>query len=354
MKKIIIPFVLLVCLLSFVSADWDYFQESRGVYVVIGSQYYFNDRGLGIYAGYLTNYADEYVDWFEDDPSTTADDPTINFYESNYFTYGQDSSDNGFIPYTIHSCYLKCNIDNPSPDHIEYMPLLRDSEGFDYVSDPYTYSDQYWGDYRCFYDESLAGEEIVGEYGCFLTPNYHYGSTSDVQSIDTMISNMGFSDDQIFNMCSGGSVCVEISSQDTLCSSPDTDWGVAYSFCSNVIIDSYQFNFTFNGDGNKLGSGGSLTDPTETYTGGSGSDIGGEPQEENKDKLYTYEDIESQEKKKNIILTDMILIMEIVFSVVLLIFYIFELAIIIYVFTSWIPAIIRSPIEILKRFGGLK
>ena len=224
------------------------------------------------------------------------------------------------LPYKLISCYVVCDNNNVAFDYFWSFDI--DETDNILTSD----TTRFQSAYDCYYNSYYEGTNVTQEFGCGVIRN-----PNDLDYLDPCQIGVTSNNCNYFR-------------------------GDSTYYC----IDSYEVtlyigysNGTSSGTGNTSIGGYDLNTTTDHSTGGIGDDNdAGEQDNQGLQKQSKYEDLKSDVKKKNKVFDTMNNIMYVIFSLILIGFYIIELVAVIYVFTSWIPDIMFSAVTILKKFKG--
>ena len=366
MKKTIIFLMLLISLSPLCYAYWGFWEQERGVLIQLPNFEYYQDAGITFSFTYILYNSSMWLDEFYYDYSLTEYSNAVSYLVNTPYTYGRSETDGTSLPeywelpYTIYSCFMYCDADKSSPDYMHYMTHYGDL--------PYTTDTFYNTHYQCNYGDSYYGTNVTARIGCVLVMNEHYegygGWYRSLMGYDENITDFiygaGFTDGNVRNMCETSTGC--------FCTLPggcengygiycddtgSTQWGTEYMTCSNVIVESFDVTFQINNEGERLSEGTASVGNTSYEGATAGTDLGGEPDGDQLNKIVVYNDLADDVRKSNIAIMSMIYIMELVFSIVLMFFYLIELALTIYVFTIWIPGVLHAVVDIFRRIGGV-
>ncbi len=312
MKKIIIYVLLMMLSISLINAiSCDYglpYSINKGVYYDLKDTNFHIHEPVDSVFGYNLWADTKYYD-------------TSSIIDFREYEFGDPSGGLMYVieddlPFYIAYCDLMCDTDSGYMDYWITFDFDEDSQYFD--TDRWRFEQAF----RCTYGDEYLGQTVKQRVGCTLVPNTNYaGITGAVDPYCQL--NIPY-DNCYVNQDSGQRQC----------------------------YDYWEISFTIEGDGNMSNNitQGDINQDNTTISPEDGD--GTIPDKEGITKQLIYEDLEDDIRKKNIFLNSMIWIMEVVFSFILIIFYLFELAITLYVFTVWIPSIARSIVKLLRKFGG--
>jgi len=311
------------------------FSQERGFgFQIVDGTY---PQSLGVKSNfrfYLHDYTNSMID-FENSYNNN-----VEFYDidSTYYTYPVDT----YLPYTLFSCSIYCDSSRNSDGYLSvFIPDL-----ISHYQDPYTSTTYYEENINCKYDEWLTGKNVTQSVKCFLVPNAIY--TEGIYSL-----NYGAYD---FDVIKDDYNSLDNENYFNYCGSPI--WGNNIDVCSNILEFKYSVKFIVRPEGTAFDNTIypiSVEDSPDFNDSSSDfiddSDIDTDLDGDNTGKLSSYNDLASVVRKKNITLWNLIFIEELIFSLILILFYIFELAVTIFVFTSWIPGIFKAIVNIIRKFG---
>ena len=387
--------------------DWGQCLGSRGSFFSINDNFYFEGSDLSFTFAYDTlNAFSTFYSFYKKTKDGVAGDYLYDMETRDYLwgLYGEtDCKDYlRLAPYTIKDCWVDCEGDGIRDFYKDY------SDDSPYPK-PHTNRLKHDGLYTCDY-ENAEGEHTV-EYGCRLVPNIDYSPVTTGYLSNYMTSYMDdgslisnpsfatlfFSRDKVEEHCviSSGSSCWEAefwtcgectdeeytdcqedginpNSQPylcpccfmevvTRCAEGDTaggltsvDWG-DFPICNNVIVDSRTFSFSVGEDGKITGnSGGSEDNPDVPFDeGDEGGTQQGTKDDDEIEKQASYQYTIEMTNQQTVVVKNIVFLAVMVFSIILMGFYLFELGITIFVFTSWIPGVFMAIINLFKKMGGM-
>lgn len=281
----------------------------------------------------------------------------------NNYTFGECEYKIDEYPFYIYSYGIKCDKENPNWDWFSLSPGAE-RVSYDWESGSFTLQGYYYSSntiqlqdiYSCHYNPFASGTVATQQVQITYVSNpnykglwhpYEYLRFKDELGLD-YVYYPDFSDDSCDIQATETGyqvICKEIYEMEVVQNLP---------LGENDTSNGYEIEInTTKPDNNTAGMINTPADkPSEDDMTGGNSNIGDTPDGEGVRKQLYFDNLQSNIKKKNVFMNYWILIAEVTFSFVLLLFYLFELAVTGFVLTEWIPAVINIPIKIIRYITG--
>ena len=413
MRKIIYLIMLLVLLGN--TYAWGNYEQSRGNQFILENLWYYEDLGVGFTWKYALANAEDMIPFPADSCRTDTvtlcspldlfcfdfdrevcdtEDGDFLFKDGELikYEYGTNADiTQYYLPYTIHDCYISCDTNKNEITRFN-MPHV-DSTGSS-VENPYT-NEWFFSEFHvCLYDSSYTGKDVEILVGCNIVPNKYWVEDNPQLESDAdytliihpdPIFDMFYNNSEVFNLCEEipyncetytididsctweqREYHISIGDYEEYCLHEETRntcpgygtgneiWGDQYFTCSNVIKDAFTFTINIPSEGDLLDRIGDSENEGDKDTEDDSVNIGGGDDDTEMERQDEFQKEVSIERKKDITLRNFVFLTEVFFSFVLLVFYIFEIAMVIFVFTVWIPSVILFFVKIVKKFGKVK
>jgi hypothetical protein len=408
-KILLICIMILLCITNVctLTTDWGKYKTERAVLINIPKGNYLLMNSVPVLFTASVNNGLTYYNSY----NTNSLNSITGGFVKNY-SYGFSSSFSNNYPMTIHDCWLDCDVNDGQIDFKENMMFASFPDtDLDIEWRPYTYTKVFSKLFTCKYPSGSYTENKTISAGCryVMSSDYVY-SRQKLNHTDLRIveSSMGFNSSSIENKClqnsinscncetkggDGVSYCwidwsiqgdmpinpVLTNNRGFLCDktgqtihqvcqnilgaycNPDKSetnlWG-SLPACYGVVTEAYNMIIKTTTDGNNMdvdleNAPDSEADLTNTPTP-SDSDGATSSEQSNLDKQNIIYEMKQDAGQRIIVIRNLLFLTEIVFSIIVLLFYIFQIGIFIYFFTRWIPQVMGIIILWIKKIGGMK